>query len=372
MRLIKIWNLRIVALLIVVSLMFIVSCVSKTNYDAVQSQLALLQTQLTSTQAQLASLQAQLASTQEELKSNQAQLKLYKETFGASLYSGTQPRVLNGQSKPVQLSSNPKSTNPTWQQVEDFILADNTDKHPYVLSSFVCGDFAEQIHNNAEQAEIRAAFVAVNFTDNSIGHALNAFLTTDKGLVYVDCTGTDDLTIITTPAQLEGKLYGKADNYDKVAYVQVDKPLVFVSLGNSLGSKYSDYQQWQRNKQWFDSKLQDYNNQTNAINSQVEAYGRAVEAFNKAVETCNKAVEAFNKSPSDPFEYQRLVNELSSLNQTQSSLNQTQSSLNQTQSSLSQTQSSLNTIKSQLQTMGDTLGSFWQQLGTVESIEIYW
>ena len=35
----------------------------------------------------------------------------------------------------------------------------------------------------------RAAFVAVLFSDNEAGHALNAFRTTDRGLVYVDCTG---------------------------------------------------------------------------------------------------------------------------------------------------------------------------------------
>jgi len=45
------------------------------------------------------------------------------------------------------------------------------------------------LHNNAEEAEIRAAFVAADLVDEQDGHALNAFNTTDRGLVYIDDTG---------------------------------------------------------------------------------------------------------------------------------------------------------------------------------------
>ncbi len=39
---------------------------------------------------------------------------------------------------------------------------------------------------------IRAGVVHIYFIDTpDIGHAINVFLTTDYGLVYVDCTGTD-------------------------------------------------------------------------------------------------------------------------------------------------------------------------------------
>ena len=63
----------------------------------------------------------------------------------------------------------------------------------------VCGDFAERLHNNAEMAGIRCAYVAIDlsgYTDpnnygigSNTGHALDAFQTTDRGLVYVDDTG---------------------------------------------------------------------------------------------------------------------------------------------------------------------------------------
>ena len=58
----------------------------------------------------------------------------------------------------------------------------------YDLDSFVCADFAEMLHNNAEAAGIRAAYVCIMLLNETEGHTLNAFETTDKGLVFIDCT----------------------------------------------------------------------------------------------------------------------------------------------------------------------------------------
>jgi hypothetical protein len=58
----------------------------------------------------------------------------------------------------------------------------------YVANSFVCADFAEMLHNNAEKAGWRAAFVGITLSGGET-HALDAFETTDLGLVYIDCTG---------------------------------------------------------------------------------------------------------------------------------------------------------------------------------------
>jgi hypothetical protein len=66
----------------------------------------------------------------------------------------------------------------------------------------VCADFAERLHNNAELAGIRCAYVSITLVEypdpynygisSSTGHACNAFQTTDRGLVYIDCTGISD------------------------------------------------------------------------------------------------------------------------------------------------------------------------------------
>jgi hypothetical protein len=94
----------------------------------------------------------------------------------------------------ITLENNPDAKNPSWEELKAFLLKDKTDVIEYDFDKFVCADFAEMVHNNAEEAGIRAAFVSIwlgpcAYYPTSGGHALNAFETTDKGLVYIDCTG---------------------------------------------------------------------------------------------------------------------------------------------------------------------------------------
>lgn len=76
-----------------------------------------------------------------------------------------------------------------------FLQQDQADKQTYNPASFTCGDFAEMLHNNAEKAGWRCAFVAIKLGPSELyptgaGHALNVFETTDRGLCYIDCTGS--------------------------------------------------------------------------------------------------------------------------------------------------------------------------------------
>lgn len=94
----------------------------------------------------------------------------------------------------ITLKNNPDAVDPSWEQLKSFLLKDNTDQIPYDFGEFVCADFAERLHNNAELAGIKAAYVCVRLGPCSYyltggGHALNAFQTNDQGLVYIDCTG---------------------------------------------------------------------------------------------------------------------------------------------------------------------------------------
>jgi hypothetical protein len=68
-------------------------------------------------------------------------------------------------------------------------MHDKTDTISYDYNSFVCADFAVTVHNNAEKAGLRSGVVEVTFLDSNDGHALNCFNTSDKGLVFIDCTG---------------------------------------------------------------------------------------------------------------------------------------------------------------------------------------
>lgn len=119
----------------------------------------------------------------------------------------------------ITLENNPNATNPSWEELKAFLLIDDTDSKTYDFDTFVCADFAELLHNNAEAAGIRSAFVSIQLGPCSYyptigGHTLNAFETTDEGLVYIDCTGCPS----TCP------------NADKVVKVQVGKDFVPESI----------------------------------------------------------------------------------------------------------------------------------------------
>lgn len=57
----------------------------------------------------------------------------------------------------ITLKNNPNAKNPSWAELKTFLLKDNTDSIKYDFDRFVCVDFAERVHNNAEAAGIRAA-----------------------------------------------------------------------------------------------------------------------------------------------------------------------------------------------------------------------
>jgi hypothetical protein len=90
----------------------------------------------------------------------------------------------------ISLLNNKSATNPTYNKLISFIKKDKTDERVYKPDKFTCGDFAEVVHNNAEKVGIKAAWVSVDFYNDEWAHVCNAFYTTDKGLVYIDCTGS--------------------------------------------------------------------------------------------------------------------------------------------------------------------------------------
>jgi len=115
-------------------------------------------------------------------------LALYEDTLGTQVFSGVLPPYNSGYLADLVLTDNATAKDPTWKELLDFLYDDRTDEYLYVEDVYMCGSFAMDLHNNAEAHGIRAAFVAIHFY-NEIPHAVNAFKTTDKGLVYIDATG---------------------------------------------------------------------------------------------------------------------------------------------------------------------------------------
>ena len=137
--------------------------------------------------------------------------------------------MMSGDGGPLVLHENPEARDPSWAQLRRFVLDDDTDEQPYVEGSFVCADFAAMLHDRAEAEGIRTAYVSVDLASGP-GHTLNAFDTTDAGLVYIDCTGQG--LSFATQAGISGG--DTSSSYDKVAYLSAGHEYGLIGMPNVL------------------------------------------------------------------------------------------------------------------------------------------
>ncbi len=137
---------------------------------------------------------------------------------------------VGGDGQRIVLTDYANAKDPTYQQMLDFIKSDNTDELPYT-NTFVCSDSAEVLHNNAEKAGIKCAWVGCEFTKGE-GHAFNEFDTTDQGVVYIDCTGVpnpngnQDKILNCTIGQSLTSEYLFRSNYHSVGSMGIVKNLI--------------------------------------------------------------------------------------------------------------------------------------------------
>ena len=99
--------------------------------------------------------------------------------------------------------------NPTYSELLTFLEQDRTDELPSIENKFVSGDFAITLRDNALKAGFRSAWVGLELGPVN-GHGLNAFQTTDKGLVYIE-------------PQADAIVYLEVGQPYKVRYLDVDK-----------------------------------------------------------------------------------------------------------------------------------------------------
>jgi hypothetical protein len=74
--------------------------------------------------------------------------------------------------------------NPTFQEMKEFLLKDTTSRNQYIYGKYECRHFATDVNNNADAAGIRCAFVLLCYARGQ--HAVVAFDTTDRGLIYIE------------------------------------------------------------------------------------------------------------------------------------------------------------------------------------------
>jgi len=157
--------------------------------------------------------------------------------------------------------------NPTWLELKEFLELDDTDTLLYNEDNFDCSGFAITLRDRAWKYGIRCAYVEVGFSEGE-GHALNAFNTTDRGLIYVDDTEDDQIAYVEI-----NQLYGAIHIGEvKLEYIAcTGSPAEFwTSLTyNTHANPFS-----------YDYYI-DYQRRTKFYNESVDAYNKAVDEYNK-------------------------------------------------------------------------------------------
>jgi hypothetical protein len=180
--------------------------------------------------------------------------------------------LVGGDDQPIELINAPNTVNVSYAQLLEFAREDRTDQIEYIdrgqsadLIPFVCSDFAEAVHNNAEAAGIRAGYLGIDWEAGGLGHAVTIFETTDMGTVYIDCTGQSIYSQLDTSGNPVSNT-----SWDKVAYVEIGQIFGVLALDKAKYPTYEYYREYQQ-------KWDDYKKRLAAYNSEVKQYNQDIE-----------------------------------------------------------------------------------------------
>jgi len=104
-----------------------------------------------------------------------------------------------------EISSGYTSNNPSYAEMKEFLSGDTTNDRSYLTDEYICTDFSAEVNNNAEATGIRCAVVYINYID--AGHAIVAFETTDRGLIFIEPQYDKEVQLIV------GQSYSKLNGF---------------------------------------------------------------------------------------------------------------------------------------------------------------
>lgn len=108
--------------------------------------------------------------------------------------------------------------------------------------------------------------MGITFQGTSEGHAINAFDTTDKGLVYIDCTNGKDFTDDISEVR----------SWDTIAYVATGKKYGIINIDRIISSQYNFYVLQYSFYEEYEKKWQDYK-------KALELYNKEADRFNEEI-----------------------------------------------------------------------------------------
>jgi len=290
----------------------------------------------------------------------------------------------------VHLINYNHAKDPTWKELIAFLEKDGTDDNLFIKNSFVCSNFAEMLHNNAEKAGIRAAFVLIELTAPH-SHALNAFNTIDKGLVYIDDTGKGF-------TEIRKEYLDRTCEFDKVEYIVEGKEEGSISIDvPSVSPEYQFYEHYTQTTKNLGDKMDKYNLTMDEFNKKTVIYTKKVEDYEKKVEDYNNGITIYNeetdkiKNLNEKYdkgeitweyynqEWNRLDEEIGKLraredfNTKQIALDKEKRGLDYELDLLNKEKQNLDNERYSLRKQEETLGTcIWKSLGKVTKIKVYW
>ncbi|HJX13864.1 MAG TPA: hypothetical protein VJ377_10135 [Dehalococcoidales bacterium] len=108
--------------------------------------------------------------------------------------------------------------------------------------------------------------MGITFFGTDDGHAVNAFETTDKGLVYIDCTNGN------APEDRDGEI----KSWDTVAYVEKGEKYGIIPIEIVAGSKFDYYPFGYDFYTDYERKWREYEALLDAHNEAVDKYNRDI------------------------------------------------------------------------------------------------
>ncbi len=174
----------ILIILLIISALYCYNTVVQINSDtallkAEKNNLSNLEDQINEANTNLYTKESTLLNFEDELNSIKNQINSVESIL----------KSINSELAYLRFGKKYYLHNPTYTEVINFLKSDRTDSNTY-SSSYTCTYFSKDVNNNAEKQGIRCAFVSLDFAETG-GHAIVAFYTIDKGLVYFEPQSDD-------------------------------------------------------------------------------------------------------------------------------------------------------------------------------------
>jgi hypothetical protein len=278
----------------------------------------------------------------------------------------------------------------TYTELTTFLASDHTEDRAYVYPNYTCLDFAVDLHNRAEAAGLKCGVVAVGFEGREEGHAFDAFPTTDRGTVFVDCTGINLTEKQDGAAATDNIVYlQNGSELGELPLTQVDGRLDYafyldrkdrIDAYRQLWKQYAaDVSSYNADVVRHDARLAANDQYYAAYSRECEEFAAALKAYNDQMTLHNQAIIFNNNNPYSVMDVPDAPSNRAELEEWQAKLNAKYDQYKSTWDQLEAWRQQLNMQKSaldgRLNALRNAEESKWitfNPLGIVEDIDIYW